>query len=44
MRQEITHPILQKVIKSLDESKEPEAMAKANRFKTLKNILDGALH
>lgn len=40
MTQEITHPILQKAIKNLDVSKEFKAMAKANGFKTLQDILD----
>jgi len=44
MIQEITHPILQKAIKNLDVSKEFKAMAKANGFKTLQNILDMPLH
>jgi hypothetical protein len=44
MTQEITHPILQKAIKNLDVSKEFKAMAKANGFKTLQNILDMPLH
>jgi len=44
MTQEIIHPILQKAIKNLDVSKEFKAMAKANGFKTLQNILDMPLH
>jgi hypothetical protein len=44
MTQEITHPILQKAIKNLDVSKEFKAMAKANGFKTLQDILDMPLH
>ncbi len=44
MTQEITHPILQKAIKTLDVSKEFKAMAKANGFKTLQDILDMPLH
>jgi DNA-directed RNA polymerase alpha subunit len=44
MTQEITHLILHKTIKNLDVSKEFKAMAKANGFKTLQNILDMPLH
>lgn len=44
MTQEITHSILQKAIKNLDVSKEFKAMAKANGFKTLQDILDMPLH
>lgn len=44
MTQEITHPILQKAIKNLDVSKEFKAMAKANGFKTLQDILGMPLH
>jgi hypothetical protein len=44
MTLEITHPILHKAIKNLDVSKEFKAMAKANGFKTLKDILDMPLH
>jgi hypothetical protein len=44
MTQEITHPILYKAIKNLDVSKEFKAMAKANGFKTLQDILDIPLH
>lgn len=44
MTQEITHSILQKAIKNLDVSREFKAMAKANGFKTLQNILDMPLH
>ena len=44
MTQEITHPILHKAIKNLDVSKEFKAMAKANGYKTLHDILDMPLH
>lgn len=44
MTQEIIHPILHKAIKNLDVSKEFKAMAKANGYKTLHDILDMPLH
>lgn len=44
MTPEITYPILHKAIKSLDVSREFKAMAKANGFKTLQDILDSPLH
>ncbi|SKC85078.1 hypothetical protein [Ohtaekwangia koreensis] len=44
MTQEITHPILHKAIKNLDVTKEFKAMAKANGFKSLQDILDSSLH
>ncbi|MEO7991497.1 MAG: hypothetical protein ABI663_18235 [Chryseolinea sp.] len=44
MTQEIAHPILHKTIKNLDVSKEFKAMAKANGFKTLQDILDMPLY
>lgn len=44
MTEEITHRILQKTIKNLDVSKEFKAMAKANGYKILQDILDMPLH
>lgn len=44
MTQDIVHPILQKAIQGLNVSKEFKAMAKANGYKTLQNILDHPLH
>ncbi|PZR10351.1 MAG: hypothetical protein DI539_21235 [Flavobacterium psychrophilum] len=44
MTQDIAHPILQKAIQGLNVSKEFKAMAKANGYKTLQNILDHPLH
>jgi len=44
MTQEITYPILQKAIQGMDVSKEFKAMAKANGYKTLQDILDHPLH
>jgi hypothetical protein len=44
MTQEITHSILHKAIKNLAVSKEFKAMAKANGFKTLQDIVDSPLH
>ena len=43
MTQEITHPILQKAIQAIDASKEFKAMAKANGYKTLQDILESSL-
>ncbi len=39
MTQEIHHPILQKIIKNLDVSKEFKVMAHTNGYKTLHDIL-----
>lgn len=44
MTQDIAHPILQKAIQGLNVSKEFKAMAKANGYKTLQNLLDHPLH
>ncbi len=44
MTLDIAHPILQKAIQGLNVSKEFKAMAKANGYKTLQNILDHPLH
>lgn len=44
MTQEITYPILQKAIQGMDVSKEFKAMARANGYKTLQDILDHSLH
>lgn len=44
MTPEITHPILHKDIHGLDVSKEFKAMAKANGYKTLEDVLNYPLH
>lgn len=40
MSKNMTHPVLQKAIKMLDASKEFKAMARANGYRKLQDILD----
>lgn len=44
MSKGLTHPILTKPIHSMDVSKEFKAMAEANEFKTLEEMLKESLH
>lgn len=43
MAPETSHPILEKAIQGIDASKEFKAMAKANGYKTLQDILESSL-
>ena len=44
MTRELVHPILRKPIQTLEVSGEFKAMAKANGFRTLEDILEGPLN
>lgn len=44
MGQSTIHPILKKAIQGMNVSREFKAMARANRYKTLEDILKGPLH